>query len=587
MLTLQVELLCGRYTATSYNNRAAIEWPPHPQRLFSALVATWADADVPSEEEREVLEWLSALGAPAIHFTQASRRHQGVVYVPVNDAAVARATPELYGPLVAAVVGARSANGETGVATEPRTAVAVATATARARAGSAKATGLRRSESNSTVAEGLRVLPDLRGRQGRFFPTVVPDLPVIWYCWPAAEVAADTLAVLDRLVARAHRLGHSSTFVSCVASTSGVPEQEGVIALEPLDEDEVRRQPDFTLRVPGPGLLGEMEEAFSLHHGTESRVIPARHGFYVRARQPREPTSVLGGEWLSLVLRGWDDRQGKPSRGGHLPLRRSAEVCTAVRDALLRHTDGSPPELVAGHAPDGCHGTRTGRSERDHLAVVPLPYVGHRYADGLIHGVALLVPSGAAEQDAAQLWEAVRRWASQSADAGRQVEGWGAVLRLFLTGGKEVLLGRLEDESALPRALRQTTWFRAARTWATVTPIALDRHPGNLAAHDAHARERSAKEAEATVVNACERLGLPRPETVAVSTQGLVRGVPAVRNFPLFASKVPDGSSTLRRQLVHVRLGFAERVRGPVVLGAGRYRGLGLCLPIDDTEREP
>ena len=33
----------------------------------------------------------------------------------------------------------------------------------------------------------------------------------------------------------------------------------------------------------------------------------------------------------------------------------------------------------------------------------------------------------------------------------------------------------------------------------------------------------------------------------------------------------------------HVELWFEERVAGPVVIGAGRQRGLGLCAPIDDA----
>jgi CRISPR-associated protein Csb2 len=34
---------------------------------------------------------------------------------------------------------------------------------------------------------------------------------------------------------------------------------------------------------------------------------------------------------------------------------------------------------------------------------------------------------------------------------------------------------------------------------------------------------------------------------------------------------------------VHADIVFAEKVRGPVLLGAGRYTGLGLCLPIDEA----
>ena len=63
---IEVNFLTGRYVATFHNDRRQPEWPPHPARLFSALVATWADADEPDRSEREALEWLEAQGHPAI-----------------------------------------------------------------------------------------------------------------------------------------------------------------------------------------------------------------------------------------------------------------------------------------------------------------------------------------------------------------------------------------------------------------------------------------------------------------------------------------------------------------------------------------
>jgi CRISPR-associated protein Csb2 len=38
------------------------------------------------------------------------------------------------------------------------------------------------------------------------------------------------------------------------------------------------------------------------------------------------------------------------------------------------------------------------------------------------------------------------------------------------------------------------------------------------------------------------------------------------------------------RQQWHVTLQFDRPVRGPVVLGAGRYRGYGLMVPLDGGE---
>src|SRR5690606_945380 len=85
MIAIDVEFLTGRYVATSYNDRSRAEWPPHPARLFSALVAAWAEDDEPDEDAAGALDWLAAAGAPEIVADpndSVSRRTVMNVYVP-------------------------------------------------------------------------------------------------------------------------------------------------------------------------------------------------------------------------------------------------------------------------------------------------------------------------------------------------------------------------------------------------------------------------------------------------------------------------------------------------------------------------
>jgi len=95
MLAVALDLLTGRYGATEYNDRGRAEWPPHPARLFSALVAAWADAEQPDSEERAALLWLENQGAPYLACSDASelaRRRVVTVYVPGNDPTALRST---------------------------------------------------------------------------------------------------------------------------------------------------------------------------------------------------------------------------------------------------------------------------------------------------------------------------------------------------------------------------------------------------------------------------------------------------------------------------------------------------------------
>ena len=100
MLAIEVSFLTGRYVATAYNTRTEGEWPPHPARLFSALVAThFADGSSAAEStgERDALEWLEGQGAPDIAASQASRRDVATVFVPVNDVASTDVDREVTG----------------------------------------------------------------------------------------------------------------------------------------------------------------------------------------------------------------------------------------------------------------------------------------------------------------------------------------------------------------------------------------------------------------------------------------------------------------------------------------------------------
>lgn len=125
------------------------------------------------------------------------------------------------------------------------------------------------------------------------------------------------------------------------------------------------------------------------------------------------------------------------------------------------------------------------------------------------------------------------------------------------------------------RGLRARTWCGPARRFVTATPIALDRNPGNLRSRTTGVA--AAEQAKAIIADACERIGVPRPTAVEVSLAPLLAGSVPVRAFDPF----PREPGRLRRVRVHAEIIFDEPVRGPLILGAGRYVGLGLCRPVE------
>jgi CRISPR-associated protein Csb2 len=125
-----------------------------------------------------------------------------------------------------------------------------------------------------------------------------------------------------------------------------------------------------------------------------------------------------------------------------------------------------------------------------------------------------------------------------------------------------------------PWSLRSDVWTAhpdGATHWSTVTPIAFDRHPKE--------KDRSAyqREIAAMIAQAAVRVGLPEPRDVIVTAVSAHLGVPPAHAFPRLLRK--DGG---QRRHAHAILVFGERVHGPILLGAGRYRGYGVCRPLHD-----
>jgi CRISPR-associated protein Csb2 len=108
-----------------------------------------------------------------------------------------------------------------------------------------------------------------------------------------------------------------------------------------------------------------------------------------------------------------------------------------------------------------------------------------------------------------------------------------------------------------------------------VTPFVFDRFP----------KDKAGKDAGSIVAQACINMSLPPPIEIELHKHSAFRGAPSAKRHlgePASAGyKFPKGSALAGRPLRHLILKFGQPVRGPVILGAGRFQGLGLCLPLD------
>ena len=250
---------------------------------------------------------------------------------------------------------------------------------------------------------------------------------------------------------------------------------------------------------------------------------------------------------------------------GTMPdIRTTALVAKVIRNSVMAGyreigLGEAIPSKLSGHSADGKP------LSEPHLAIAPLAFLGWPYASGAVLGFALVPPRGDLLVDP-DFQRAMR--AITGSDGSRRL------LRLDSAGLHLTLAIGSTGER---RSLDPTRYLGAARVWASCTPIVLDRH---LKAAGNEAREQ---EITTLIGQACANIGLPEPRCIAAGKHSAVEGSPS--SYPSGSAprwlrwRLPE--SLASRQLTHAVVEFAEPVHGPVVIGAGRFVGLGLCLPLD------
>lgn len=562
MFALGIELLMGRAVITRIDNREEPEWPPHPDRVFMALVAAWGEGGEYSDV-RAALEWLETLGPPKLAVPPVlSKRTRFTSYVPVNDSETPDASEKKLAEL--------AKKGPHAV--------------------------------KDYAEEGIKVLPERRLKAGRQFPAVVPEAPTLFLRWEV-DVPANLRPALERVCAAVTYLGHSASPVR-VWLADEAPEPN----LIPIDAGAA-----VQLRVFGPGRLAYLEARFNranidAHAELDEAVaaLDAQHRaatgkpksalkkqldaakserdtrFPNGAPQTLRPQpSLWQGYGPPRPPRSTEVRDGAFDAGlfvlRELPgnrryaLESCGIVAEAIRQELVRRNDPDPrtaPEWLSGHAPDGSP------SKLTRPAYLPLGFVGHEHADGHLLGVGIAFPR---DFDAAAIQLLFELLGRHDGNNPHEIEKGVPYLSVEVRNPhlQNAVIGRLELElDERPEGRRQTTlkaltWTAPARVWATVTPVMLPQFPkpGKL-------------EPEEVIADACEQAGYPRPVAVRVSFAPLVPGGPHSRAFhvrPRHGGRPP-------RPLTHAEIEFPMPVRGPVLIGAGRYAGYGVCRPRQEEQ---
>lgn len=403
-----------------------------------------------------------------------------------------------------------------------------------------------------------------RDASARGFPMTWVPGGKVQFCWPAAKPDDFARGLLDGVAIRVARLGRSGSFASLRVLPAGEVPDPGLDRWVP---GSFHASGAKQLRVARPGYLAELRHEHAAYLeaqaagggvtvGRAPYRLPAVPVFY--SRQPEAaapPVPSAAGGWLAFEFTG-----EKPGAWA------ATEIAGKVKTVLLSHLrklgcPGDMQALFAGHAPDGSP------LRGEHPAFWALPAVGHQRSDGRIMGAAVSVPASAGEQ----VWE----WAQKAAGSWKAHAG----CKLGLGGGRTLAARPVGEGTPRPAAsvLRRRWAGPDAGTtlWASATPIALPRTPGDLNRGLPETRLKRWAAAAAEVARTVEGVGLPRP--VAVRLAASAPGAVAVERLPKFR---PDKKTRMVKTLMHACIEFEEPVSGPMALGAGRYCGLGLMLPV-------
>lgn len=419
MLAIKVEYLTGVCMATRYNDpsRSTAEWPPHPDRLYSALVAA-ADPQDCDNERAAALRWLAKQGAPQLAVSQAQRREAPEVHMPTNPH-------------------------EDEVWQMPRK-------------------GKARAPQKSFDLKTL--LPVHRKKAALPIPAVIPDDPTVYFIWPTAEPDVSALSTLKTICERVTYLGRSRSLV-----------RVSLVDTPPPATHVRDKLGQVQLRVPGPDRLCYLIDKYKRDGGKPE---PSPLVRYQAVSEEREHPKPLSSAFDRMFV--FKPDRGDPSLPTESTLKVTKalrqelircvhkQVCDCGNwgDVLPSCSEvmgcyQKIPTFISGYElRDGNCAPTT----RPHVAFLALPFVDERqrHADGSIKGLAVTVPRN---PDDSEL-QALASGLMSLLECGLAIPGVG-----------QWRLTEVPADNPPLRTLELSQWTRPARTWSTVTPMVFDRLP--------------------------------------------------------------------------------------------------------------
>lgn len=319
----------------------------------------------------------------------------------------------------------------------------------------------------------------------------------------------------------------------------------------------------MVLACPAPGALQSLQVRFQTTQNRFSPVGPKKGGqIFSQPPRPRFRSVPYNSPAVRLL---YELRRagGAESEFAPWPLARAAELVTIARDRAADQLRCAMPgkQACIERVLIGRDATEVDKAAR--VRIVPLPSVGHVHADYLIRRLLIEIPPNC------PIPANDIEWGFSGLDFGPGTDN----------GDGSEVSGRVLIAAADRRMLER--YCTEASTWRTVTPAALPLFAARRRRSEQHrVPERIADASRAAAMQALRHTGM----ATKVAEIRLQRE-PFSGNGERAEAFAPQTRFAGDR-LWHIEIAFTRPLAGPLVIGDGRYLGLGVLAPVPDIRRD-
>jgi CRISPR-associated protein Csb2 len=424
-----------------------------------------------------------------------------------------------------------------------------------------------------------RRVAEIRGDQKVIKPRLFDSAIPFTYAWEFEEdeEGARNASVICALAERLYQFGRGVDFACAWGEQMDRPElEEKLLSFPGTIHKPLRLGSGSTLKCPARGSLKSLDDRYRAY-GRRFRV--QKRGTVLTPVFTKPPSARFAKiaydspPWrYTFDLR--EHSADRPFAVWHLA--HIVRLVELLRDGAAARLRSALPQqqaeierVLAGRKPDGSNNGPT----TDRIRIVPLPSIGHYHADRGIRRVLMEVPASCP----------LRRDDVEWAFSGLELPAPG------IAGPSGLVVTRTTDDDAVAMLHHYGIGKEGHTRWHTVTPAALPESaarrridPQRMLEEAKAGKERVEEGARAggAVVQALRHAEVRlRPEVIRVQREPFESNGERAETFA-------EGTRFSKHRLWHVEVVFLEGIVGPLVIGDGRFLGLGIMAPVPARSAE-